>query len=388
MLQLLKLKLAIIILLVIKSNSFTSSLDMIGSNPYEKCKQLQQLKVKPTLFVATSMRVLIFTEDFYVFVLSFDSLDQKVHKLKLDHIPMPLFSAYPFVWYYNRPSGHTQNIMKINYFIDENRDEWLCFPLKFQKDLTISPFIYNIQSHKKDKGWLYPDSMYELQEIFIATDHNNFQYIGRRSVLGTGFGFHRIHIKKNYEPVKDFKNSTFYSVCKFLNTPDSDIYFQPGVSCGDTEGRYAVDWNVITGFVRNKLFYIITNIDVLIFNDTIYDQHNNRIKLIRKSHESFFSCEYHQKQNSFHLIYQINIILFIISIILLCTYLLLILTRIIVRKYIRKKLLKKTKSSLTKQQKSKIKIISSRLNYKNNLFQSSQDSNNSDLENMSEEESK
>ncbi|XP_046914165.2 uncharacterized protein LOC124494923 [Dermatophagoides farinae] len=266
----------------------------------------------------TPTRLILITNDFYVYDVSIDSIDSAINKLYLRTKPIPLSEKYPVL--YNNDRFYFMKLMNQIYgaFIatDVDNSEWICM-MTWAYQTAEYGINFNIEENKVYKGWLY---FREPQIVMISTTVTCAYYVLHKNNYGNVqigmfkcMGTNRIRDKAPMYQMIEYRNFCYdYSGQKITVESDGCRSANP------------VQWPVLKGFTDSGKFYLFGQYYIYIFDENVVHEQGSSYPVTKRSYDSFFNCGGYipsgQVSRSFFLwiIATIIVLLMILMIILWC----------------------------------------------------------------------
>nr|XP_027204568.1 uncharacterized protein LOC113798256 [Dermatophagoides pteronyssinus] len=274
-----------LILLVTSEIQTDNEMEMTAVQKDQICELLKNNNgTQPNLLAIgkKSKRILLITNDLFVYDVPIDSMDLIDDKLYLPTKPTPVQNKYPIlfknqVFLRILTSSSNPNALIIN----DGKNDWIFFN-KPQAE-TMLKVHYNIDTSEVFFG---SDHYIEENKVIVSSNKPRHYYSLIRENNNLYMNIDR------YDEDGDFKNMSIipsegdkYLICLRTNTT---IRMEKEVKC---RSGIPVQWPILKGFVTNNKFYLFGHSCIYIFDEDAYNNQGKEYPLQKISYDSYFICK-------------------------------------------------------------------------------------------------
>nr|XP_027200864.1 uncharacterized protein LOC113794908 [Dermatophagoides pteronyssinus] len=231
----------------------------------------------------TAKRLILITNDLYVYDIPIDSLHSAIDKLYLHTKPIPMKQKYPAL-YHDEKFKDIKNEIFTAFIMTDPDSDWIC--LVTSMSAHQNGVNYDIDNSQVMQGGHYTGH----DDIVLISTSESCQYYSLRSDNSLLINrWQCIESRRLRHTVHISPKSDDSAICHDQTKTKITVerIGRHGIKC---RSGIPVQWPILKGFVTDNKFYLFGHSYIYIFDEAVYNNQGEEYPVQKISFDSFFNC--------------------------------------------------------------------------------------------------
>ncbi|XP_075585221.1 uncharacterized protein LOC124494840 [Dermatophagoides farinae] len=232
----------------------------------------------------TRTRMLLITNDYYVYDLPVDSMDTVNNKLNLLEMPKPITEKYPHLYQDKRfQYMKSSNLIYTSFIMTDANSEWICITT-WTKQTMKRGVNYDMKNAITYYGW----KILEVKEMIIISTTEQCKLYG----IKINGNLKIADVKCEERDSKIIRHVEYLGTDELINSlcyhkTDTQMITIEYDECGS---KNPVQWPILNGFVAGRKFYLLGKHFIYIFSEDAYYKKGQPYPVTKLDYNSFINC--------------------------------------------------------------------------------------------------